>query len=385
MGDKWTSWRHRRVAGLRLADLALAGLLLAVAIPSALFRVPDDGPLWITVPVAAAMTAALAWRTDHPLASVVVVVGAGYLQSVIAAQPGALWALAAYLVAAYSVAANTTEGRAAIGGGLLVAALLLQEWQMRGADYLFVVLVFGGAWLLGRVAQQWRSRATSAELNQDERARLAVADERVRIARELHDIVAHGVSVIAIQADAARAVLPIDPDRAREPLTVISASAREVLDEMRRLLTLLRMAEDDDAAIAPVPRLNQVPDLVSGLQATGLPVVLTMEGDGATLPSAVELSAYRIVQEALTNVIRYAGNVPTVVTVRSTAAAVSVEVCNAPGMPGAAAHGAGHGLLGIRERSALVGGELQVGPTPEGGFRVWAKLPAYRQNPAVAP
>ena len=384
MSDKWTSWRHRRVAGLLRADLALACFLFAVAVPSALFRLPDDGPLWVTVPVAAVMTAALAWRTERALATVVVVVAAGYLQTLIAQEPGSLWALATYLVVAYSVAANTTEGRAAIGGGLLVGVLLLEEWQIHGEDYLFVVLIFGGAWLLGRVARQWRSRATSAELNQDERARLAVADERVRIARELHDIVAHGVSVIAIQADAARAVLPIDPDRAREPLAVISASAREVLDEMRRLLTLLRMDEDDETAIAPVPRLDQVADLVNGLKSAGLPVELTVESDGASLPATVELSAYRIVQEALTNVLRYAGNAPTIVTVRSTGAAVSVEVRNAPGMPGAAAQGAGHGLLGIRERSALVGGELEAGPTPDGGFRVWANLPAHRENPAVA-
>lgn len=367
-----------------MADLALAGFLFAVAVPSALLRLPDDGPLWMTVPVAAVMTAALAWRTERPLTTVVVVVAAGYLQCQIAQAPGSLWALAAYLVAAYSVAANTTEGRAAIGGGLLIGALLLEEWQVRGEDYLFMVLVFGGAWMLGRVARQWRARATSAEVNQDERARLAVADERVRIARELHDIVAHGVSVIVIQADAARAVLPIDPDRAREPLAVISASAREVLDEMRRLLTLLRMSDDDETAIAPVPRLEQVVDLVNGLKSAGLPVELTVDSDGVSLPAAVELSAYRIVQEALTNVLRYAGNAATTVTVRSTGAAVSVEVRNAPGMPGAAAQGAGHGLIGIRERSALVGGELEAGPTPDGGFRVWANLPAQRENPAVA-
>lgn len=387
MSDQWASWRHRRVAGLRRADLVLAGFLAAVALVSVLFRVPDDGPMWVTVPVAVAMTASLAWRTDHAPAGLGVVVAAGLVQTLLAEEPGGLWALAAYLVMAYSVAANAPEGRAAIGGAVLVGALLVQEWLMGGEDYLFVVLVFGGAWMLGRVVRQWRSRATSAELNQDERARLAVADERVRIARELHDIVAHGVSVIAIQADAARAVLPVDPDRAREPLAVISASAREVLDEMRRLLTLLRMGEDDDGAIAPVPRLDQLADLVEGLRAAGLPVELAMDGDGQPLPAAVELSAYRIVQEALTNVLRYAGNVPTVVSVRRTAAAVSVEVRNAPGAPdgsGAGVQGAGHGLLGIRERSALVGGELQAGPTPDGGFRVWADLPAGRQDAGVA-
>lgn len=383
MSGPWRRWRERRVAGLLLVDLALAGSLFAVAVLSALLQLPEEGPLWLTVPVAAVMTLALAWRTDHALASLVVVVAAGEVQTVIAAEPGSLWALAAYLVVAYSVAANTTEGRAAIGGGLLVAVLWLQEWQSHGEDYLFVVLVFGGAWLLGRLVRQWRSRATSAELNQDERARLAVAEERARIARELHDIVAHGVSVIAIQADAARAVLPIDPDLAREPLTVISTSARDVLDELRRLLTLLRMSEDDDVDILPVPRLDQVPDLINGIRSAGLPVELTIESDGSNLPAAVELSAYRIVQEALTNVLRYAGNAPTVVTVRSTEAAVSVEVCNARGAPGLAPQGTGHGLLGIRERSSLVGGELQAGPTPDGGFRVWANLPAHGQNRTV--
>jgi len=265
-----------------------------------------------------------------------------------------------------------------------------QEWQQSGSDYLFVVIVFGGAWLLGRLVQQWRTRATLAELNQEERARLAVAEERARIARELHDIVAHGVSVIAVQADAAEAVLSRDPDRAREPLNVIRTSSREVLDEMRRLLQLLRMADphpDDvaDAGVTPQPGLDQLPDLVAGVSGAGLPVRLERGDVVAPVPPSVALSAYRIVQEALTNVLKHSGPAPTTVRVHGTTEALLVDVVNEGGgtsEPAPSAAGSGHGLVGMRERVALVRGELRAGPRADGGFEVHAVLP-LRSVPAA--
>jgi len=363
-------------------DLALAAVLLVLALGTTVEGHLGEGPFWLTLPVAAVMTGATAWRTRTPLASLVVVVAAGLVQSLVGHEPGALWALAVYLLASYSVAAFSTEARAAVGGAALVAVQWWQEWRESGSDYLFVVLVFGGAWLLGRLVNQWRARATLAELNQEERARLAVAEERARIARELHDIVAHGVSVIAVQADAAEAVLSREPERAREPLNVIRSSSREVLDEMRRLLLLLRMAdplaeEPPTDGVTPQPGLEQLPDLVSSVSAAGLPVTLDPLDCDGPVPLSVELSAYRIVQEALTNVMKHAGRASTRVSVRRTATALVVDVVNEKGTSTSTSpsDGSGHGLVGMRERVALVGGELRAGPLAGGGFGVQAVLP----------
>jgi signal transduction histidine kinase len=375
-------WRR---AGLPVRDVALAGLLLVLAVGTTLEGHLGEGPAWVTLTVAVVMTGATAWRGRAPFASLVVVLAAGLVQSFVGHEPGALWAFAVYLLVSYSVAAGTTEARAAVGGAAMVGVQWWQEWRESGSDYLFIVLVFGGAWLLGRFVHQWRARATLAELNQEERARLAVAEERARIARELHDIVAHGVSVIAVQADAAEAVLARDPERAREPLNIIRTSSREVLDEMRRLLQLLRMSEpqggetEGDRAgdeVQPQPGLEQLPDLVSSVRAAGLPVSLDAPAGIEPVPSSVALSAYRIVQEALTNVLKHAGRVPTTVRVRRTPSALLVEVQNDAGTTGApAAPGSGHGLVGMHERVALVAGELRTGRRPDGGFAVHAVLP----------
>jgi signal transduction histidine kinase len=373
--------RSARLAGLPVADVALGGVTAVSVVPSAAVGLPDDGPASVTVPVALVMSGALAWRTRAPLGAVGTLLGASLLQTVVAQEPGSVWAFATYLVAAYSVAATATEARAALGGAAVVGVLWLQEWLEHGQDYLFVVLVFGGAWLLGRLVQQWRSRARVAELNQDERARLAVAEERARIARELHDVVAHGVSVIAVQADAAQAVLDVDPERAREPLDVIRTSAREVLDEMRQLLALLRL--DGDETVRPQPGLADLAELVASVRGAGLPVGLEVSGEVRPLPAGADLSAYRIVQEALTNVLKHAGAVPASVRVRHEPQAVTVEVRNASAGSGhrPASDGAGgHGLVGIRERVSLVGGALEAGPAPDGGFVVRASLPRRPQR-----
>lgn len=340
----------------------------------------------MTIPVTAVMTLALALRSTFAVTTTVLVVTAGQLQSLVADEPGALWALTCYLIVAYSVAAHSSsEGVAALGGALIVGVQWLQEWQMHGDDYLFVAVVFGGAWLLGRLVRQWRARATTAELHQEELTRAAVVDERARIARELHDIVAHGVSVIAIQADAARAVLAIDPVRAAVPLATISASAREVLDELRQLLLVLRMtAADEQSPAAPLPSLAQVPDLVAGSAAAGLPVELRAPQPAVPIPAVAQLTAYRIVQECLTNVLRHAGRVPTVVTVEQRGDELMVAVRNEHGSPGRPAGGSGHGLIGIRERTALAGGTFAAGPTADQGFEVVVRLP-LSPRPAEVP
>lgn len=367
-------WHAPVVAGLPATDLALASVLLVVAVASAVTGNPDEGPAYVTVPVAVVMTGALAWRSRAPLPSLVAVALASSVQTLLATSPGSLWSLAVFLVVAFSVASGEEEPRAWVGGVLLVGCLWLQELHEHGSDYLFILVVFGGAWLLGRLVRGWRARAIAAEQHQDERARSAVADERARIARELHDVVAHAVSVIVIQSDAAEAALDHDPELAREPLRAITTSSREALDEMRRLLHLLRT--DDDASLVPQPGLADLPGLLDAVGRAGLPVQLDVTGEDTHLPPGVDLAAYRIVQEALTNVLKHAGPAATTVSVRYGADAVRVEVVNAPGGPsGSIPDGSGRGLLGIRERAAVVGGELRAGPDDSGGFLVSARLP----------
>jgi signal transduction histidine kinase len=376
-------WRGRRLAGLPVADVVLAAVLCVFAIASAASGNPPEGPRAVTVPVALVMTAALAVRSRATFVALAVVLLAGETQTVAHQSPGSLWAFAVYLLIVYSVAATATEGRAAIGGALVVGALWLQELHDHDSDYLFIVLVFGGAWLLGRAVRHWRLRATSAEQNQDERALEAVTHERARIARELHDLVAHGVSVIAIQADAAEAALDHDPELAREPLRAIKTSSREALDEMRRLLALLRI-DDQVRPRRPQPGLGELSALVDSVGRAGLPVTLEIEGTARRLPPGVDLAAYRIVQEGLTNVLKHAGCARTRVSLQYAADAVTVEVTNekpreplpTPRSGTTDGSAGGHGLVGIRERTAIVGGELIAGPDRAGGFTVRAKLPS---------
>lgn len=356
-------------------DVVLAAVLGTVGIVSVLAGKPDEGPLQLTLPVAVVMTAALAWRTRFPLLAVTVVMVAAQVQTALSISPGALWSFAAFLICAYSVAAACPEGRAAIGGAVVVGFLWLQEWSDHASDYLFVAIVFGGAWLLGRAMRTWRGRAETAEAHQDHKARLAVAEERLRIAQELHDIVAHGLGVIAVQANAAEAALDHDPALARAPVAAIKDSARTALDDMRQLLGVLRGTDGDHAPHEPQPGVGRLDGLVAGFQRAGLPVRLTVHGVPAALVPVVDLAAYRIVQEGLTNALKHAGPVPTSVTVIVVGEHLCVEVVNERGMAGHAGPGTGNGLAGVRERAAGTGGWLTAGHTPTGGFRLHAMLP----------
>jgi signal transduction histidine kinase len=235
--------------------------------------------------------------------------------------------------------------------------------------------------LAGRLVRHHREqaeslRALTAELEHERErtAQLAVAEERARIARELHDVVAHGLSVIAIQADGAEAALQQDPERAQRPLRAIRRSAEEALAEMRRLLGVLRT--DEEADLAPQPGLAQLPTLVERARSAGLPVTLYVDGEPRALPASLDLSAYRIVQEALTNVHKHAGDAPTSVKVvwRRNLLGIQVRDTGTAGVV-PRVNGSGHGLVGMRERVKLHGGELRAEPHAHGGFEVVAKLP----------
>jgi signal transduction histidine kinase len=371
-------WLRRRLLGLAYGDLLLAAVLCVIAVASVATGNPDEGPLVVTLPVAVASTLALAWRARIPVLTVAIVLAADVAQLVLAEPTGSLWSLVVSAIAMYSLAAHYTEGKAAIVGVLMVAVILIEEKISAGQDYLFIILLFGGLWLLGRASRLWRGRVTRAEQHERDLARLAVSDERMRIARELHDVVAHSLSVIAVQADAAGAALDHDPALAREPLRVINTTARSSLGEIRDMLQLLRT---DDGELRPAPGLAALDELLASARDAGLAVEADLRLGERAVPPVVDLAAYRILQEALTNAARHAGAVAVALSVVDSADAVELSVENAAGGPAGKVASAGVGLLGIRERVALLGGTLEAGTVPGGGYRLAVRLPLEGRSP----
>lgn len=382
--------RSRAVHSIPFLDIVLAGLVGALSIGGLVSGDVHETPLTLTLPVAIVIGMSLLGRTRAPLLAATVTTTANVVQGIWGNQsPGTLMALVVILLLAYSLGAEYDEGVASLGLGFMLAGMFLTEWLDGGSDYPFIAVELGGAWLLGRASRSWRSRATYAEQHQRDLARLAVADERARIARELHDVVAHSLSVIAVQADAAEAALVRDPSRAGEPLRAIRGSAREALVDMRQLLHVLRSDDltdwDDDPSAggssrAPARGLAELPPLVKGMREAGLPLEADVRVDAASVPSGIELAVYRIVQEGLTNVLKHAGAVPTILTVEGSREDVRVVVRNDPGRQArtavADADGrSGHGLIGVRERALAAGGTLQSGHTDDGGFELIATLP----------
>lgn len=365
-------WRMR-IAGFPAPDLALAIIMLVIAVLSTATGNPAEGPLAVTLPVAVVAPLSLAWRVRSPFVAVGILVVSGLTQSLLAEVPGSLWSLVLYAIVMYSTASTYPEGRAALAGVILVAELIIEERIDNGVDYLFVVVLFGGLWLLGRASRLWRTRVSHAEQRERDTARLAVAEERVRIARELHDIVAHSLSVISVQSDAAEAALAARPELARAPLHAIRSTARDSLGEIRQLLQALR--DDDDPVPSAFGRAT-LDELVATAASAGLPVVLRADASDTLLPAPLEAAVYRIVQEALTNVIKHAGLVATTVNLSRGEAALRLDIANVGSRQGKRRPSApGYGLIGIRERVASVDGTLTTGPTPDGGFQVSARIP----------
>jgi signal transduction histidine kinase len=253
-------------------------------------------------------------------------------------------------------------------------------------------LVMAAGWWLGDGARRRqeavvtaRQRAAELEQAREELARRAVTEERLRIARELHDVVAHSMSIIAVQSGVGVHVLDSQPEEARKALAAVEATSRQALVEMRRLLGVLRQEAEPRGSLAPAPGLAEVEALAAEVARAGVRVEVRIEGTPSELPAGLDLSAYRIVQEALTNVVRHAGPATARVAVRYAPDQVAVEVTDdGKGLqPPSAAAGpfrpasspVGHGIVGMRERAALYGGTLEAGPLPGGGFRVAASLP----------
>jgi signal transduction histidine kinase len=247
-------------------------------------------------------------------------------------------------------------------------------------DWFGVALLFTVLWLAGfgvgrklQEAEHAKERALRLEREREERAREAVAEERARLARELHDVVGHSVSVMTVQASAVRRLLLPEQEKEREALEVVEQTGRQALAEMRRLVGVLRRPEEAPA-LAPQPSLEHLDKLVAHVRESGLPVELTVEGEAVPLPAGLDLTAYRLVQEGLTNALKHAHADHAQVLVRYGDGEIEVEVAD-NGTGGGDGAGGGHGLVGMRERVAVYGGELEAAPRPEGGFLLRATLP----------
>jgi signal transduction histidine kinase len=373
--------------GRRLFDAAVAVPLL---LPVPLMLV--DGVPWGNVALGVAQIVPLFWRRRHALAVFAVVAAASALQAVVIDEP--LWSQLAFPVATYSVARYERGrwGLVALGVGIAGAVVASLDWISHWYEdaerdtgtylwYAFTISVFVvAAWALGTLART-RAAYVDALLERNDRLRreaaqqaaLAAGEERARIAREMHDVVAHGLSVIVIQADGACYAAGQDPQIAGRTLGTIAETAREALTEMRSTLGLLRAG--DPAQTRPQPRLVDLPTLVEEARAAGTAVRATLAADATGVPDGVALTAYRVVQEALSNIRKHAGPGVTATVLVAVGDVVRVEVCDDGRGASAARDGGGLGLLGMRERVAALGGLLETGPVLGGGFRVCAEIP----------
>jgi len=346
-------------------DLALALVLAAVSVVEVIGAADVTEP-WIASAAAIACTLGLLVRRSHPVALAFGIGAALVVASLLDAPPESVGVLLAIVVAVYSIAAErplapAILGAAAISVGIAVSILYDptdSAWNIPPTLLLFVGVPFGA----GLGLRERDRRAT----------REALATERARIARELHDVVAHGVSVIALQADAATAALDSDPERAREPLRAIGVTARESLAEMRRLLDVLR-APDEEDPLAPPPGVARLPELVDRIRRTGMVVDLRVEGEAGALAPGVDLAVFRVAQEALTNALKHSGSAAVAMTLRYRPTDIEIEVIDDGRPPATSAEG--FGLIGMRERVGLYGGSLDAGPRPGGGYGVLATLP----------
>jgi signal transduction histidine kinase len=367
---------------------------LECALEVAFRRDSPDAPsstLWFAVPAAALIVLPLLGRRRFPFAA-----------------PALLWLLAAALsfvdgrlvvftigtyaagLAAAALLGNLGDevqarlGLAIVLGG--AAIVVYNDPSHAAGEFVFIPAVFAIAWLAGFAVRERADQAEAAELRADQAererdaaARVAVAEERARIARELHDIVAHAVSVMVLQVGAIRHRLPDGDEQDRDALQGVEQTGRMALTEMRRLLGAMRR-EGDDVELAPQPGLDGVGALLEEVRRAGLPVRLHVEGEPFALPRAIDLSAYRIVQEGLTNALKHAHARQADVTLRYGPAELQIEVRDDGGGT-TPSDGLGHGLVGIRERVKIYGGEMSAGGANGRGFVLSTRLPLTGHTP----
>jgi signal transduction histidine kinase len=365
----------------RVDVLVAAGLLVWALLEA--FVDPGPGPLAARIGFAVAISVPLAFRRQAP-GVVVVVLSVAMLARALPATVAehGTGPFPSVLLAAFSVACYARRTVVAVAGGLLLLATMVIVVESNyyvgsgaNAGNLAILSLFlGGAWGAGWLVRQRAAQARRAVAESGELARSAVSEERARIARELHDVVAHSVSIIAVQAGAAEELIERDPDKARQHMVSVRRTAREAMSEMRRLLDVLRT---DEAGYAPQAGLARLPDLLDETRGAGVPVDLIEQGERPRLAPGVDLVAFRVVQESLTNVRKHAPGAPTRVQFRYGPRTLELEVVNEAGVTTANANGGqgGHGVVGMRERVRLFDGSFDAQPSANGGFRVHATLP----------
>jgi signal transduction histidine kinase len=373
-------------------DALVTGAIVLLAVLEAVLGTKLHGPVGLRLLGALAIVLPLAWRRRSGLAACVLTLAAIFAVGGLGGMPGdpPIFVLLAFVVASYAPAAYEDLPRALIGGAVTVAAMSVFVFvggheATRPEDIAFGYAEVVVAWVFGRAmrrrelrGEQLEERAVTLEREQERQAQRAVADERRRIARELHDVVAHGVSVMVVQAQAGSRVLRSDPDRAAQALSEIEAAGRQALVELERMLGVMRPDDSRDPALTPSPRLADVAELVARARTAGLPTTLRVEGAAGSLSRGLELAAYRVLQEALTNALKHGGGAQTDVLVNYGTTELELRVANELREPlafGAGRNGTGHGLIGMRERVALYHGTLEVGRRVNGGFAVRARLP----------
>ncbi len=387
-----STWNYAR--NFRAVEIARPDLIPVIVRPG-----PTDVIPYLILALAASVP--LVWRRRYPLTVFWLVIAADLGITEHLGRLGFIYAIiAAYSAAVYSpfrtAALSSLLAAGALVSGVLRSALpSIPSWA--GAFVVLVPIMIGG-----NAIRRWRRQAVDSvrrmqimELEAEEATRRAVESERSRIARELHDVVTHNVSVMVVQAGAARKVMAASPEQATEALLAVEASGRAAMAELRQVMGLLNARTDgggpdrtdaaaagfdqgdlDQADLTPQPGLDQLGALVGRVRDTGVPVTLTVTGDPRPLPPGIGLAAYRTVQEALTNTVKHAVGASAEVTVGYEPQALRLEIADSGGAAGpSAATGNGRGLIGLRERLAVYGGSLDAGRRPTGGFRVRAVIP----------
>jgi signal transduction histidine kinase len=388
--DRWSDFRfdmrqgwcvqRRELPPVRDAALALA------FVGAGLFEVWAIGlePYWVSVPSILVQGGAVAWRQRAPLVALVTATVAMFVGTA-AGVPlhAAIVPIAIALVLVYSVGQHEPRSRAAFGLVVVLCGVhgAMQLAVANGEDYpigdrVFVTLFVVAPWLVGRALH---GRAREVEELADRAARLererqaALAEERARIARELHDVIAHSLGVIVVQAGAGETVAVKQPEHAREVLHSIQQLGRQSLGEMSRLVGVLRDG-GEEVGLAPQPGLVDLPALVAQTRASGLDATFSVTGTPVDVAPGLDVAAYRIVQEALTNTRKHASATLATVTVHHTPEELTIEILD-DGTGSANGSGGGHGIIGMRERAALYGGTFEAGPRPDRGYAVRAVLP----------
>jgi signal transduction histidine kinase len=378
----WLRRHPRLVDGVLAAALGILGLAPALA-----------GGRYELVVISLVLVIPLVFRRDHPVAAFAIGITVGALQVLLDIQVNSIdlvIVVLLYTLAAYGRRRASLAGLAiCLAGSAAAVARWAPSSQLSLAHWVMIgFIMFAGssliAWVLGDSVRYRRAyyssledRAARLERERDAQAQIAAAAERARIARELHDVIAHNVSVMVVQADGASYALDSSPERARQALGAIASTGRQALAEMRRMLGVLR-SDDDATGLVPLPGIGQLGELLEQTRASGLDVSFTVQGVPGPLPGGLALAAYRIIQESLTNTRKHGGpRASARVLLRYCEDVLMLQITD-DGRGATVADGAGHGLTGMRERVALYNGTLRTGPLPGGGYQVTARLPVVR-------